>query len=73
VLALGARHLLDSPNHASFHSTKLKAGEKYSQTTIYEFLPCDLMNGAGPDGGRRATDLFLLDTKKRQAPRRKIE
>ena len=32
-----AQHYPDSPNHADFPSTKLKAGEKFSQTTVYRF------------------------------------
>ncbi len=32
-----AQHYPDSPNHAHFPSTELKAGEKYTQTTIYRF------------------------------------
>lgn len=36
---LEAQHYPDSPNQSSFPSTQLKAGEKYSQTTIYKFLP----------------------------------
>jgi aldose 1-epimerase len=37
--ALMAEHYPDSPNHPNFPSTELKPGEKYSQTTIYKFLP----------------------------------
>ena len=37
--ALMAEHYPDSPNHLNFPSTELKPGEKYSQTTIYKFLP----------------------------------
>jgi galactose mutarotase-like enzyme len=29
----------DSPNHINFPSTELRPGEKYTQTTIYKFLP----------------------------------
>ena len=29
----------DSPNHADFPSTELKAGQGYAQTTVYKFLP----------------------------------
>lgn len=36
---LEAQHFPDSPNHPDFPSTELKPGEKYSQTTIYKFLP----------------------------------
>ena len=37
AFTLEAEHYPDSPNHASFPSTELKPGEKYSQTTIYKF------------------------------------
>jgi aldose 1-epimerase len=36
-LCLEAQHFPDSPNHASFPSTVLRAGQIYSQTTIYRF------------------------------------
>lgn len=36
---LEAQHYPDSPNQPDFPSTVLKAGDKYSQTTIYKFLP----------------------------------
>lgn len=36
---LEAQHYPDSPNQSNFPSTELKAGQKYSQTTIYKFLP----------------------------------
>jgi aldose 1-epimerase len=39
---LEAQHFPDSPNQPSFPSTELKPGEKYSQTTIYKFLPTNL-------------------------------
>ena len=39
---LEAQHFPDSPNQSSFPSTELKPGEKYSQTTIYKFLPTNL-------------------------------
>jgi aldose 1-epimerase len=39
AFTLEAQHFPDSPNHANFPSTELKPGEKYSQTTIYKFLP----------------------------------
>jgi len=39
AFTLEAQHYPDSPNHASFPSTELKPGEKYSQTTVYKFLP----------------------------------
>ncbi|MBV8375823.1 MAG: hypothetical protein JO279_02360 [Verrucomicrobia bacterium] len=34
-----AQRFPDSPDHHKLSSTELKAGEKYSQTTIYKFLP----------------------------------
>jgi aldose 1-epimerase len=39
AFTLEAQHYPDSPNHANFPSTELKPGEKYTQTTIYRFLP----------------------------------
>ena len=39
AFTLEAQHFPDSPNHTSFPTTELKPGEKYSQTTIYKFLP----------------------------------
>ncbi|RJS93020.1 aldose epimerase family protein [Salinisphaera sp. Q1T1-3] len=36
---LEAQHYPDSPNQPDFPSTTLKAGEKYTQTTVYRFLP----------------------------------
>jgi aldose 1-epimerase len=36
-LCLEAQHFPDSPNHDGFPSTVLRAGEIYSQTTIYRF------------------------------------
>lgn len=36
---LEAQHYPDSPNQPDFPSTLLEAGEKYSQTTVYKFLP----------------------------------
>ena len=39
---LEAQHFPNSPNDPSFPSTELKPGEKYSQTTIYKFLPTNL-------------------------------
>ena len=39
---LETQHFPDSPNQSSFPSTELKPGEKYSQTTIYKFLPTNL-------------------------------
>ena len=39
AFTLEAQHFPDSPNEPSFPSTELKPGQKYSQTTIYKFLP----------------------------------
>jgi aldose 1-epimerase len=39
AFTLEAQHYPDSPNQPKFPSTELKPGEKYSQTTIYKFLP----------------------------------
>jgi aldose 1-epimerase len=39
AFTLEAQHFPDSPNHSEFPSTELKPGEKYTQTTIYKFLP----------------------------------
>jgi aldose 1-epimerase len=39
AFTLEAQHYPDSPNQSKFPSTELKPGEKYSQTTIYKFLP----------------------------------
>lgn len=36
---LEAQHFPDSPNQPNFPSTELKPGQKYTQTTIYKFLP----------------------------------
>ncbi|HEX5966335.1 MAG TPA: aldose epimerase family protein, partial [Pyrinomonadaceae bacterium] len=36
-LCLETQHFPDSPNHPNFPSTVLRAGETYSQTTIYKF------------------------------------
>jgi len=36
-LALETQHFPDSPNHASFPSTKLDPGQTYDSTTVYEF------------------------------------
>jgi aldose 1-epimerase len=36
---LEAQHFPDSPNEPAFPSTELKPGQKYTQTTIYKFLP----------------------------------
>ena len=42
TFTLKAQHFPNSPNRPSFPSTELKPGEKYSQTTIYKFLPTNL-------------------------------
>ena len=39
AFTLEAQHFPDSPNHANFPTTRLKANAKYSQTTIYKFWP----------------------------------
>jgi aldose 1-epimerase len=39
AFTLEAQHYPDSPNHPTFPSTELKPGGKYTQTTIYKFLP----------------------------------
>ena len=39
AFTLEAQHFPDSPNHSSFPSTELKAGQKYTQTTVYKFSP----------------------------------
>jgi aldose 1-epimerase len=39
AFTLEAQHYPDSPNHANFPSTELKPNQKYTQTTIYKFLP----------------------------------
>lgn len=36
-VAMETQHFADSPNHDNFPSTILRPGEKYSQTTVYEF------------------------------------
>ena len=36
-LCLEAQHFPDSPNQPTFPNTILKPGEKYTQTTIYQF------------------------------------
>ncbi|XRG81816.1 aldose epimerase family protein [Salinisphaera sp. SPP-AMP-43] len=36
---LEAQHYPDSPNQPDFPTTELKAGQKYTQTTVYKFLP----------------------------------
>ena len=42
AFTLEAQHFPDSPNQPNFPSTELKPGEKYSQTTIYKFLPTNV-------------------------------
>ena len=42
AFTLEAQHFPNSPNEPSFPSTELKPGQKYSQTTIYKFLPTNL-------------------------------
>ena len=42
AFTLEAQHFPDSPNQPNFPSTELRPGEKYSQTTIYKFLPTNL-------------------------------
>ncbi len=42
AFTLEAQHFPDSPNQPNFPSTELKPGDKYSQTTIYKFLPTNL-------------------------------
>jgi aldose 1-epimerase len=39
AFTLEAQHYPDSPNHPKFPNTELKPGGKYTQTTIYKFLP----------------------------------
>jgi aldose 1-epimerase len=39
AFTLEAQHYPDSPNHPTFPSTELKPGGKYTQTTVYKFLP----------------------------------
>ncbi|NNC22782.1 galactose mutarotase [Salinisphaera sp. USBA-960] len=39
AFTMETQHYPDSPNHPSFPSTQLQAGEKFSSTTIYKFLP----------------------------------
>ena len=39
AFTLEAQHYPDAPNQPKFPSTELKPSEKYSQTTIYKFLP----------------------------------
>jgi aldose 1-epimerase len=41
AFTLEAQHFPDSPNQPSFPSTVLKPGDKYSQTTVYKFLPVE--------------------------------
>jgi aldose 1-epimerase len=42
AFTLEAQHFPDSPNQPNFPSTELKPDQKYSQTTIYKFLPTNL-------------------------------
>jgi aldose 1-epimerase len=42
AFTLEAQHFPDSPNQPNFPSTELRPGQKYSQTTIYKFLPTNL-------------------------------
>ena len=42
AFTLEAQHFPNSPNEPSFPSTELNPGQKYSQTTIYKFLPTNL-------------------------------
>ena len=42
AFTLEAQHFPNSPNQPNFPSTELRPGEKYSQTTIYKFLPTNL-------------------------------
>ena len=37
-LCLEPQHFPDAPNHPNFPSTVLRAGEEYTQTSIYRFL-----------------------------------
>ena len=37
-LCLEPQHFPDAPNHPNFPSTVLRAGEQYTQTSIYRFL-----------------------------------
>lgn len=46
AFALEAQHYPDSPNRPDFPDTVLRPGQKYSQSTIYRFLP-DLPQAAG--------------------------
>ena len=39
AFALEAQHYPDSPNRPDFPNTILRPGEKYSQSTVYRFLP----------------------------------
>ena len=39
AFTLEAQHYPDSPNQPSFPTTTLKAGQKYTQTSIYRFMP----------------------------------
>ncbi|HET7313540.1 aldose epimerase family protein [Salinisphaera sp.] len=39
AFTLETQHFPDSPNHPSYPSTELKAGQKFTSTTIFKFLP----------------------------------
>jgi aldose 1-epimerase len=39
AFTLETQHYPDSPNHPSYPTTKLKAGQNFSSTTIFKFLP----------------------------------
>lgn len=39
AFTMETQHYPDSPNHPSYPSTELKAGQKFSSTTIFKFLP----------------------------------
>lgn len=39
AFTMETQHYPDSPNHPSYPTTELKAGQKYSETTIFKFLP----------------------------------
>ncbi|MGN8200346.1 aldose epimerase family protein [Salinisphaera sp. RV14] len=39
AFTLEAQHFPDGPNQPAFPGTQLAAGEKYTQTTVYRFLP----------------------------------
>lgn len=39
AFTMETQHYPDSPNHPSYPTTELKAGQKFSSTTIFKFLP----------------------------------